>query len=133
MEIIKHGKTYEAPHGKVCLNCGCEFSYGDEDIRQNWCRKNITSEVEYLYINCPECHKTIIIKDYRKLDKVRNLWVARDRDNALAFYTVKPILYHDNYFGCPNDSLMIEIDKNLYPEITFGNSPQMVELKLVKE
>lgn len=27
MEIIKHGKTYEAPQVKICPVCECEFSY----------------------------------------------------------------------------------------------------------
>ena len=63
MEIIKHGKTYDAPQGKVCLNCGCVFTYVEKDIERNWAGIN---EINYTYINCPECRKTIIIKDYRK-------------------------------------------------------------------
>lgn len=67
MKIIKHGKTYKAPQIKICPVCECEFSYVKEDIKENWVR--VTSEdsdLIYTYINCPECGKTIIIKDYRK-------------------------------------------------------------------
>ena len=67
MEIIKHGKTYEAPQVKVCPDCECEFSYIKEDIKQNWVRETAEeSNLIYTFINCPECGKTIIIKDYRK-------------------------------------------------------------------
>ena len=59
MEIIKHGKTYEEPQVKVCPECDCEFSYVKKDIKENWV-------VGIAYINCPECGKTIIIKDFRK-------------------------------------------------------------------
>ena len=67
MEIIKHGRTYEAPQVEVCPVCECEFAYVRKDIKENWVR--VTSEdsdLIYTYINCPECGKTIIIKDYRK-------------------------------------------------------------------
>ena len=67
MEIIKHGKTYVPPQVKVCPDCACEFSYVQGDITQNWVRKNVyDSDLLYTYINCPECGKTIIIKDFRK-------------------------------------------------------------------
>jgi len=67
MEIIKHGKTYEAPQEKVCPDCECVFTYVEKDITQNWFRKNAyDSDLIYTYINCPECGKTIIIKDFRK-------------------------------------------------------------------
>lgn len=67
MEIIKHGKTYEVPKKGVCHNCDCEFSYVKKDIKENWVR--VTSEdsdLTFTYIHCPECGKTIIIKDFRK-------------------------------------------------------------------
>ena len=67
MEIIKHGIYYEAPQVKVCPDCDCEFSYVQGDITENWFRKNAyDSDLIYTYINCPECGKTIIIKDFRK-------------------------------------------------------------------
>jgi len=67
MEIIKHGKTYEAPKKGVCHNCECVFTYVKDDIQENWVRVNAyDSDLMYTYINCPECGKTIIIKDFRK-------------------------------------------------------------------
>ena len=49
-----------------CPDCDCEFSYVKKDIKESWVR--VTSEdsdLTYTYINCPECGKTIIIKDFR--------------------------------------------------------------------
>lgn len=67
MEIIKHGKNYETPQVKICPNCECEFSYVKKDTRENWVRISAEdSDLEYTYINCPECGKTIIINDFRK-------------------------------------------------------------------
>lgn len=62
MEIIKHGKTYEVPREKVCPDCECVFTYVEKDIKRLWGGLN---ELIYTYINCPECSKTIIIKDFR--------------------------------------------------------------------
>ena len=61
------------------------------------------------------------------------LWIARDKDNDLALYTVKPTLCYNKYFEGTYDSQIIELDENLHPEVTFENSPQQVELKLVEE
>ena len=67
MEIIKHGKTYVPPQVKVCPDCDCEFSYVQGDITQNWVRfRSEDSDITHTYVNCPECGKTIIIKDFRK-------------------------------------------------------------------
>lgn len=67
MEIIKHGNLYEAPRERECPDCKCVFSYVEKDIEQNWVRVNAyDSDLTYTYINCPECGKTIIIKDFRK-------------------------------------------------------------------
>ena len=67
MEIIKHGKTYEEPQVKGCPDCGCVFAYVKKDIKENWVRETAyDSDLIYTYINCPECGKTIIIKDFRK-------------------------------------------------------------------
>lgn len=67
MEIIKHGITYEVPQVEVCPVCECEFSYVTKDITAHWVRVTAEdSDLLYTYINCPECGKTIIIKDFRK-------------------------------------------------------------------
>lgn len=67
MEIIKHGRNYEVPQIEVCPNCECEFSYVKKDIKENWVRVTAEdSDLTFTYVHCPECGRTIIIKDYRK-------------------------------------------------------------------
>lgn len=66
MEIKIFGKTYELPREKVCPDCQCVFTYVKKDIEENWVREDAyNSNLIYTYVNCPECGKTIIIKDFR--------------------------------------------------------------------
>ena len=59
------------------------------------------------------------------------VWVARDVvDDKLHIFPGK---LHFKLFWWNYRNERIEIDKNMFPEVTFENSPQMVELKLVKE
>ena len=65
------------------------------------------------------------------------LWIARDLDGELWLYTTKPVLLDDKRrFCCPDDVYGIDeqyqINQYLFPEVTFENSPQEFELKLVK-
>lgn len=60
------------------------------------------------------------------------LWIARDKDNSLWLFEEKPHLNHFNRYadGNINHSRLYSA---LFPEITFENSPQQVELKLINE
>ena len=60
------------------------------------------------------------------------LWIARNIDNTLALFQSKPVLDDLNWNETLNEDYMF-IPEYLYPEVTFENSPQMVEIKLVKE
>lgn len=61
------------------------------------------------------------------------LWIARDRNNDLYLYTVKPILYSNSYFDSRSSTaIAMKLDEDLFPEVTFENSPQQVEIKLIK-
>ena len=58
------------------------------------------------------------------------LWIARDKDGLIYLYMKKPTLilhYFDTKY------LIGEIDETSFPEVTFENSPQQVEIKLIKE
>ena len=77
-------------------------------------------------------------KEREKYLKTNNMklwmWIARDADETLCLYTTKPWKrvatdYHNNDFDC--DDEFMTIDNRLFPEVTFENSPQQVELKLV--
>ena len=64
------------------------------------------------------------------------LYIARDESGDLSLYHLKPELndlddlafYQPQKFG-----MEYPICNDLFPEVTFENSPQMVEIKLVKE
>ena len=57
------------------------------------------------------------------------MYVARDADGSLALYEREPQLVVNQVWtgGCS-----IWIDSNNYPEVTFENSPQEVELVIKK-
>lgn len=57
------------------------------------------------------------------------LWIARDNDGTLLIHFYEPII--DGLEWISLDYRII--DKNLFPEVTFENSPQEVELKLKNE
>lgn len=67
------------------------------------------------------------------------LWIARDPDYSLSISNCK-LIYAGLITGWTpskeyyNDdtSFHVYIDDKLFPEVTFENSPQEVELKLVK-
>lgn len=73
------------------------------------------------------------------------LWIARDKNGSLSLYACKPEEL-DGCFYVHDGSARIDygtryvagwyidgINRNLFPEITYENSPQMVELNLVEK
>ena len=69
------------------------------------------------------------------------LWIARDICNiSLKLFFEKPVEQEGNWVVKHIDKFnrmyygnSISIDNSLFPEVTFENSPQLVEIKLVKE
>lgn len=59
------------------------------------------------------------------------LWIARDKDGMLYVSEEKPQLYGD-YFDTELGSFYSEIPSGLFPEVTFENSPQEVEIIIKK-
>lgn len=57
------------------------------------------------------------------------LWIARDEDGFIGLYYKKPIYRRGTWYG----SFIYSISKSQFPEVTFENSPQEVELKLMSE
>ena len=56
------------------------------------------------------------------------LWIARDEDGDLYLYEREPNREFDYFYS---SYVYIRIDENLFPEVTFENSPKQVELKLI--
>ena len=59
------------------------------------------------------------------------MWIARDEDRELFLYSKKPIKF-DRCFAPKNGRGILMIDEQLFPEVTFENSPVEVELKINK-
>lgn len=57
------------------------------------------------------------------------LWIARDKcGSVLKLWYNKPLKYGEIWWS--NDGYFV-LDEDSFPEITFENSPQEVELKLI--
>lgn len=55
-----------------------------------------------------------------------NGWITRDNNGNLWFHAVK-----FNSAGMVNNKVIYSLDKDLFPEITYKNSPQKVKIELV--
>lgn len=60
------------------------------------------------------------------------LWIARDSDEALFLYDKKPVKGRKR-FKVKLFSHSFRISSSNFPGITFENSPQQVEIKLVNQ
>lgn len=65
------------------------------------------------------------------------MWIARDEDGLLnLFFDEPPYKWIDHdIVTWVNDSknFDVNLDDSLFPEVTFENSPQEVELKLIEK
>ena len=62
------------------------------------------------------------------------MWIARNQDGSLAlFRKKKPKLFFEEGVGQYWVGSSLWLDSNDYPEVTFENSPQEVELKLIEK
>lgn len=60
------------------------------------------------------------------------LYIARDLDGELFLYDKKPVKGRRR-FNVKMFSHTYRISSSNFPEVTFENSPQLVEVKLIKE
>lgn len=63
------------------------------------------------------------------MDSLR-LWIARDEDGSLRLWKYKPKRDGSRFIHGFNAG---KLDMYLYPDVTWENSPQLVELKLIKK
>ena len=59
------------------------------------------------------------------------MWIARDKNGTLALHESEPYCPYNNTWHNSNQEFYL--DDDLFPEVTFENSPQKIEIKLVKE
>lgn len=56
------------------------------------------------------------------------LWISRDKeDNYLYLFKEEPYLEGTSFYG----KCVTYLDGDLFPEVTFENSPKQIELKLI--
>ena len=58
------------------------------------------------------------------------LWIARDKNGMLTLFDGEPFL-KGKHFACNDLTSAIILEVDMFPEVTFENSPQKVELKLI--
>ena len=62
------------------------------------------------------------------------LWIARDEDEELSLVNEKPSLSASKRRWVTSGIAdCILLDSDMFPEVTFENSPQEVELKLIEK
>lgn len=59
------------------------------------------------------------------------LWIARDRDNDLRVFTSRPYQRNGIFRTEFDNDDFIFINSDMFPGLTFENSPQEVEINLV--
>lgn len=59
------------------------------------------------------------------------LWIARDIDEELALYIKEPVKLKEQGFFIAHSGDRYYIDNDLFPEVTFENSPKEVEINLI--
>jgi hypothetical protein len=72
------------------------------------------------------------------VSKTVRMWIARDKlSYELYLFTEKPLLCKDGYWSPDvrinyiEDDHYLQLGDEMFPEVTFDNSPQEVEIKLV--
>ena len=62
IKIIKEGTRKIAK----CPNCGCEFSYEEEDIEKDGLLANNSVFLGKTWVICPQCGTEIVLKSTRQ-------------------------------------------------------------------
>lgn len=60
------------------------------------------------------------------------MWIARDKDGSLYLYDTEPIRSWECFYSRVGFNEGIVLNPYTFIEVTWENSPQRVELKLVK-
>ena len=62
---------------------------------------------------------------------METLWIARDKSGLLYVYENRPI-QRTSVFASRGYEGHININKKMFPEVTWENSPKQIEVKLIK-
>lgn len=69
------------------------------------------------------------IRSVASKERGLSVWIARDKDGELCLYKSKPCRCVYDQFDC--DEIFLPMDSDMFPEITWENSPKEFELKAV--
>lgn len=61
------------------------------------------------------------------------MWICRNQDGTLALFKTKPMYLYEEGEGRYWAGHALYLSRYDFPEVTFKNSPQEVELKLVEK
>lgn len=61
------------------------------------------------------------------------LWIARNINGKLVLFEEKPYVVDGDWGTWRTYGNYMVIDKKMFPEVTFENSPREVELKLIEK
>ena len=56
------------------------------------------------------------------------MWIAKDKNGEVYLYEAKPVINTGYFCPSPGHNIMMYIGKEIYPELTYENSPQKVKL-----
>ena len=73
------------------------------------------------------------MENLKKSNGIMKLWIARDEDRTLCVYNNKPTLSKEvnGLWVCDKFTTVNTLSSDYFPDVTFENSPQEVELNLV--
>ena len=97
------------------------------------------------YFKCPVCGKKVLrhLKERQKGLKqhalewyykkgILKMWISRNIAGGLKLSINKPTLTEQGWWNAEDDTFF-HINSKYFPEVTFENSPQEVELKLIEK
>lgn len=59
---------------------------------------------------------------------IKRVWIARDKNDSLYIYDNKPSVKSDGTFTTEH-GVSIQISSSMFPEVTYENSPKLLEVK----
>jgi hypothetical protein len=75
------------------------------------------------------------IRSVESKERGLSVWIARDKNGELYLYKSEPWRCKEDkngHFDCDADEILLPMDEDMYPEITWENSPKEFELKAVE-
>lgn len=73
-------------------------------------------------------------KERKPFNKLKDLWIARDENKSLYVFNGKPAKYTHEFGADANHPLFNwQLPTELFPEVTWENSPKKLEYKLLDE